>query len=215
MKKMQVLKSLIECGVVSVVRGETKETGIEIGMACIRGGVKAIEITYTNKYATDIIKELSEKYKNCDEVCIGAGTVLDAETARIAILGGAEYIVSPAFNEGTALLCNRYKIPYIPGVMTINEIVKAHEIGVDIVKLFPGSASNPNYIKGIKGPLPYTNIMVTGGVNIENLQKWLDSGADLVGIGGELNELGEKGEFLKIEEICREYSMKIKELRGK
>ncbi|MGL4876222.1 MAG: bifunctional 2-keto-4-hydroxyglutarate aldolase/2-keto-3-deoxy-6-phosphogluconate aldolase [Clostridium sp.] len=215
MKKIKVLKSLMECGVVSVVRGDTKETGVQIGKACIKGGVKAIEITYTNKYATDIIRELTDEYENVDEVCIGAGTVLDSSTARMAILAGAEYIVSPAFNEETAIMCNRYKVPYIPGVMTINEIIKAHEVGVDVVKLFPGSAFSPSYIKGIKGPLPYANIMVTGGVNIENLDKWIEAGAELVGIGGELNTLGEKGEFLKIENICKEYAMKIKEVRGK
>lgn len=214
MKKIEVLKSLKDCGVVAVVRGKTKETGVNISEACISGGVKAIEITYTNKFANDIIRELSDKYYDCKDIVIGAGTVLDPETARMAILQGAEYIVSPSFDKETAKLCNRYKIPYIPGVMTINEIVSAHESGVDIVKLFPGGVFDKSFIKSIKGPLPYANIMVTGGVNLENLGAWITSGTDLVGIGGELNNLGEEGKFEEITSICSKYIEKLNEVRG-
>lgn len=214
MKKMKVLKALQECGVVAVVRGNTKETGINIAKACIKGNVKAIEVTYTNKFANEIIRELSEEFKNQDDVVIGAGTVLDSETARLAILQGAEYIVSPSFNLETATLCNRYKVAYIPGVMTINEIVLAHESGVDIIKLFPGSAFGPSYIKAIKGPLPYANVMVTGGVNIDNLDTWINAGADVVGIGGELNSIGEDGKFDEITSICKKYIEKLNEARG-
>ncbi|MBC6003015.1 bifunctional 2-keto-4-hydroxyglutarate aldolase/2-keto-3-deoxy-6-phosphogluconate aldolase [Paeniclostridium sp. NSJ-45] len=214
MKKMKVLKALQACGVVAVVRGNTKETGINIAKACIKGNVKAIEVTYTNKFANEIIRELSEEFKTQDDVVIGAGTVLDPETARLAILQGAEYIVSPSFNLETAALCNRYKVAYIPGVMTINEIVSAHESGVDVIKLFPGSAFGPSYIKAIKGPLPYANVMVTGGVNIDNLDTWINAGADLVGIGGELNSIGEEGKFDEITSICKKYIEKINKVRG-
>ena len=214
MKKMKVLKALQECGVVAVVRGNTKETGINIAKACIKGDVKAIEVTYTNKFANEIIRELSEEFKTQDDVVIGAGTVLDPETARLAILQGAEYIVSPSFNLETATLCNRYTVAYIPGVMTINEIVSAHESGVDVIKLFPGSAFGSSYIKAIKGPLPYANIMVTGGVNIDNLDTWINSGADLIGIGGELNSIGEEGKFDEITSICRKYIEKLNKVRG-
>ena len=214
MKKMKVLKALQEYGVVAVVRWNTKETGINIAKACIKGNVKAIEVTYTNKFANKIIRELSKEFEIQDDVVIGAGTVLDPETARLAILQGAEYIVSPSFNEETAILCNRYKVPYIPGVMTINEIVSAHEKGVDVVKLFPGSAFGPSYIKAIKGPLPYANIMVTGGVNIDNIDTWIKSGVDLVGIGGELNTIGEEGKFDEITSICKNYIEKLKKVRG-
>lgn len=214
MKKMKVLKALQDCGVVAVVRGNTKETGVNIAKACIKGNVKAIEVTYTNKFANEIIRELSEEFKAQDDVVIGAGTVLDPETARLAILQGAEYIVSPSFNLETATLCNRYKVAYIPGVMTINEIVSAHESGVDVIKLFPGSAFGPSYIKAIKGPLPYANVMVTGGVNIDNLDTWINAGADLVGIGGELNTIGEEGKFDEITSICKKYIEKINKVRG-
>ena len=213
MIKINTLRALKECGVVAVVRGNSKEVGVEISKACVKGGVKALEVTYTNKFANDIIKELSEIYEGQDEV-IGAGTVLDAETARAAMLAGAKYIVSPAFDLETAKICNRYKVPYLPGIMTINEIIAAHEAGVDFVKLFPGSAFGQGYVKAIKGPLPYANIMVTGGVNIDNLDSWIKAGVDAVGIGGELNKLGEEGKFDEITAICEKYMAKLHEARG-
>ena len=213
MKKMNILKSLVDCGVVAVVRGKTKEVGVDIAKACVKGNVKGLEITFTNKYAADIIKELANIYECREDIVIGAGTVLDAETARIAILAGAKYIVSPSFNKETAILCNRYKVPYIPGVMTINEIVSSHEVGVDIVKIFPGSVYGPSYIKAIKRPLPYASMMVTGGVNINNIGEWFKSGVDLVGIGGELNTLGEAGKFKEITEVCNDYIEKLNAVR--
>ncbi|RDY26478.1 bifunctional 4-hydroxy-2-oxoglutarate aldolase/2-dehydro-3-deoxy-phosphogluconate aldolase [Romboutsia weinsteinii] len=214
MIKMKVLKALQDCGVVAVVRGNTKEVGVKISEACIKGNVRAIEVTYTNKFANDIIRELAGIYDGHDDVVIGAGTVLDPETARLAILAGAKYIVSPSFNEETARLCNRYKVPYIPGVMTINEIVTAHENGVDVVKVFPGTAFGPGYIGAIKGPLPYASVMVTGGVNLENIDTWTNAGVDLVGIGGELNKLGEVGKFEEITSICNQYIEKFNQARG-
>ena len=162
-----------------------------------------------------IIRELSEKYSRVEDVVIGAGTVLDSETARMAILAGAEYIVSPSFNEDTAILCNRYNVPYIPGVMTINEIVKAYESGVDVVKLFPGNAFGQGYISSVKGPIPHVTIMITGGVNINNIDTWVNSGASLVGIGGELNKLGEEGRYDEIVSTCQEYIEKFNEARSK
>ena len=214
MIKINTLRAVKEWGVVAVVRGNSKEVGVEISKACVKGGVKALEVTYTNKFANDIIKELSEIYEGQDDVVIGAGTVLDAETARAAMLAGAKYIVSPAFDLETAKICNRYKVPYLPGIMTINEIIAAHEAGVDFVKLFPGSAFGQGYVKAIKGPLPYANIMVTGGVNIDNLDSWIKAGVDAVGIGGELNKLGEEGKFDEITAICEQYMAKLHEARG-
>ena len=211
MIKINTLRALKECGVVAVVRGNSKEVGVEISKACVKGGVKALEVTYTNKFANDIIKEI---YEGQDDVVIGAGTVLDAETARAAMLAGAKYIVSPGFDLETAKICNRYKVPYLPGIMTINEIITAHEAGVDFVKLFPGSAFGQGYVKAIKGPLPYANIMVTGGVNIDNIDSWIKAGVDAVGIGGELNKLGEEGKFEEITAVCEQYMAKLNEARG-
>ena len=214
MIKINTLRALKECGVVAVVRGNSKEVGVEISKACVKGGVKALEVAYTNKFANDIIKELCEIYEGQDDVVIGAGTVLDAETARAAMLAGAKYIVSPAFDLETAKICNRYKVPYLPGIMTINEIITAHEAGVDFVKLFPGSAFGQGYVKAIKGSLPYANIMVTGGVNIDNIDSWIKAGVDAVGIGGELNKLGEEGKFEEITAVCEQYMAKLNEARG-
>lgn len=214
MIKIKVLNALKKCGVVAVVRGTTKEIGVKISESCIKGNVKSIEVTYTNKYANDIIRELSSMYENQEDVVIGAGTVLDSETARMAIIAGAKYIVSPSFNIDTAKICNRYNIPYIPGVMTITEIVTAYESGVDVVKLFPGNSLGQGYISSVKGPLPYANIMVTGGVNLDNIDSWIKSGVDLVGIGGELNKLGEAGKFDEIESICNKYVDKFNKARG-
>ena len=199
MIKINTLRALKECGVVAVVRGNSKEVGVEISKACVKGGVKALEVTYTNKFANDIIKELCEIYEGQDDVVIGAG---------------AKYIVSPAFDLETAKICNRYKVPYLPGIMTINEIITAHEAGVDFVKLFPGSAFGQGYVKAIKGPLPYANIMVTGGVNIDNIDSWIKAGVDAVGIGGELNKLGEEGKFEEITAVCEQYMAKLNEARG-
>ena len=140
-----------------------------------------------------IIKQLSSDYQNNNTVLIGAGTVLDAPTAKNAIMAGAKYIVSPAFNQETAIICNRYGIPYIPGCMTIKEIITAMEYGCEIIKLFPGSAFGPNYINAIKGPLPYVSLMVTGGVNLNNAAEWFNAGINAIGIGGELNKLAAKG----------------------
>ena len=143
------------------------------------------------------------------DLIIGAGTVLDSETARIAILAGAEYIVSPCFDEATAKLCNRYQVPYMAGCMTIGEIVRAMEAGVDIVKLFPGSAFGPDFIKAIKAPLPQANIMPTGGVSLENVDQWIKNGVIAVGAGGKLAS----GTSEEITATAKAFVAKVKEAR--
>ena len=209
MKKSETIMELKKQGVVAVVRGHSLSEGIEISKACIKGGLKAIEMAYTNTSASEIIKQLCEIYKEDQEVCIGAGTVLDAPTARMAILAGAKYIVSPSFDKETAILCNRYGIPYIPGCMTIKEIVTAMEAGSEIIKLFPGSTFGPQYIKAIKSPLPQVSLMVTGGVNLKNAHEWFEAGVDAIGIGGELNQLASHSQYEQITKIANEYT-KIK-----
>lgn len=211
MKKSDVIMELKRQGVVAVIRGNSLEEGVQISKACIAGGLKAIEMAYTNTNASEIIKQLSEMYHEDSEVCIGAGTVLDAPTARLAILAGAKYIVSPSFDQETAMLCNRYGVPYIPGCMTIKEIVTAMEAGSEIIKLFPGSAFGPGYIGAIKSPLPQASIMVTGGVKLNNIDQWFDAGVDAIGVGGELNQLGAQGQFAEITRIASEYVQKTRE----
>lgn len=213
MKKSDVIVELKKQGVIAVIRGNSLEEGMKISSACIDGGLKAIEMAYTNSNASEIIKELNRQYANDPTVCIGAGTVLDAPTARLAILSGAKYIVSPSFDKETAILCNRYSIPYIPGCMTITEIVTAMEAGCEMIKLFPGSVFGPNYIGAIQAPLPHASIMVTGGVKLENIEQWFHGGVDAVGIGGELNQLGEQGQFHEITKIASEYVKAVKEAR--
>lgn len=213
MKKSEVIMELKKQGVVAVIRGNSLEEGVNISKACIQGGLKAIEMAYTNANASEIIRSLTELYKHDSKVCIGAGTVLDSETARMAILAGAKYIVSPSFNHETAIMCNRYGVAYIPGCMTITEIVTAMEAGSEVIKLFPGSAFGPSYVGAIKSPLPQVSLMVTGGVKVDNLKEWFDAGVDAVGVGGELNKLGEQGKFDEITRIASEYVNKAKEAR--
>lgn len=205
MNKSKILSFIKETKVVAVIRGDNAYIGLQASIACIEGNLGTIEVAYTNKEASTIIKQLSLQYKDNASVCIGAGTVLDAITAKDAIMAGAKYIVSPAFNKETATLCNRYGIPYIPGCMTITEIVTAMESGCELIKLFPGSAFGPKYISAIKAPLPQVSLMVTGGVNLNNMQEWFTAGVDAIGIGGEFNTLANAGEFSKITEIAKQY----------
>jgi 2-dehydro-3-deoxyphosphogluconate aldolase/(4S)-4-hydroxy-2-oxoglutarate aldolase len=194
MQKIQFLKRIVEHGVVAVIRATHAEEAIKIANACIDGGISAIEVTFTVPGAKDVIEKLSLTFHQ-EKLLIGAGTVLDSETARIAILAGANFIVSPSFDEQTAKLCHRYQIPYLPGCLTITEMVKALESGVDIIKLFPGSAFGPSYVKAIKGPLPYANLMPTGGVSLENIEEWVQAGVIAVGIGSELTKPALSGHY--------------------
>lgn len=207
MRKSETVMELAAQRVVVVVRGATKEEGLQASIACIKGGIKAIEVAYTNLYASDIIRELQERYADDATVSIGAGTVLDAVTARQAILAGARYIVSPSFNHETAQLCNLYNVPYIPGCMTLTEMTTALSAGCEVIKLFPGSAFGPKYISAIKGPLPQVGIMVTGGVSLANAADWFQAGVDAIGIGGEFNALAAKGDFDAITEIAKNYKV--------
>ncbi len=150
MKKVERLSKLKACGIVAVVRGTTRQEALEASRAIIRGGIKGIELTFTVPQAAEVIAELVNDYQEDQEVIIGAGTVLDAVTARLAIMAGAEYIVSPTFDRDTAEICNLYQVPYLPGCMTITEMKEALKSGADIIKLFPGSAYGPSIISAFK-----------------------------------------------------------------
>ncbi|MBO0995378.1 bifunctional 4-hydroxy-2-oxoglutarate aldolase/2-dehydro-3-deoxy-phosphogluconate aldolase [Bacillus sp. SD088] len=215
MKRVQLLAKIGEAGVVAVIRADSKEEAVEVSKACIQGGIKGIEVTFTTPEADKVIEELSIQYKDDANIVVGAGTVLDVVTARMALLSGAEFIVSPCFDAETAKLCNLYQIPYMPGCMTVTEIKQALEFGVDIIKLFPGSAFGPDYIKAIKAPLPQVNIMPTGGVSLDNLDQWIKSGCVAVGVGGQLIASAKNGEYEKITENARLYMKKLEEARGK
>ena len=186
MDKLQVIETVKKIGVVAVIRGNTPKEAVQISEACIAGGVTAIEVAFTTPRAHEAILTLSEKYKDNAAVVIGAGTVLDAETARMAILNGAAFVVSPAFDEATIKLCNRYRVACMPGTTTIQGVIQALELGADIVKVFPGEVVGSKFIKALKGPLPQAQMMPTGGVSIDNVGEWFKAGAVAVGAGGAL-----------------------------
>jgi 2-dehydro-3-deoxyphosphogluconate aldolase / (4S)-4-hydroxy-2-oxoglutarate aldolase len=198
MNRVNVLTKISDCGVVAVVRADSMQEAINISEACVNGGLYGIEVTFTVQGADDVIRELAAKYEDDDKVVIGAGTVLDAVTARIAILAGAEFIVSPSFDEETARLCNLYQVPYLPGCMTITEMKQALQFGVDIIKVFPGNAFGPNFVSAIKGPLPQVNIMPTGGVSLDNVDQWIKNGCVAIGVGGNLTAPAKTGDYEKI-----------------
>lgn len=214
MKRIKIIQDIVESGVVAVIRAESKEQGIKIVEAVKKGGIKALEITMTVPGAIDIIKELSEVYRD-EEVLIGAGTVLDPETARACILAGAQYIVSPSLNPETIKLCNRYRIPIMPGAMTVKEAVEALELGAEIIKIFPGNAFGPSIISAFKGPLPQGNFMPTGGVNLDNIKDWIKAGAVAVGTGSDLTKGAKTGDYELVTETAAKFVEEVKKARSK
>lgn len=213
MKKYQTLNQMQQQKLVAVVRGESVEEALDITDACIAGGVKVIELTFTLPNVLEAIKESVNRYQKDDEVVIGAGTVLDAHTARLAILNGATFIVSPGFDKETAKICNRYQIPYLPGAITITEIQEALTYGVDVIKLFPGSLVGPEYISALKGPLPNIQVMPTGGVDETNISQWFENGAFACGMGSNLTSLKKLGSLQNITDKAQEYCSLVREKR--
>lgn len=213
MKKVQILDRICKSGLVAVVRAETGDQAKRIAEACLAGGMQAIEMTFTVPRAHYVMEELAKAYSPADLI-IGAGTVLDPETARIAILSGAQYVVSPCLNVDTVRLCNRYQIPVMAGAMSIKEVVECMEAGSDIVKLFPGEAFGPAMVKAIKGPLPQAPIMPTGGVSIENVAEWIKAGVVAVGAGGSLTAGAKTGDYGAITETARRFLAEIAKARG-
>lgn len=211
--KQQIITKVTDAGIVAVVRAESADKAKRITDACLEGGVPAVEITFTVPAAHRVIEELASYYKS-GEIILGAGTVLDAETARIAILSGAEYVVSPALDEDTIKLCNRYAVPCMPGVMTLKDVIKALELGCDIIKLFPGEAFGPSMVKAIKGPIPQANIMPTGGVNVDNVDQWFKAGVVAVGAGSALTAGAKTGDYKLITETAKKFVENIKNARN-
>lgn len=213
MRKIQLIQQIHEAGVVAVLRADTAEQVVELAEQAIAGGMKIIEVTMTVPHALRAIETLANRYssdasaRNDDSYAvIGVGTVLDAETARAAIMAGAEFVVAPSLNKETITLCNRYRVPVMPGVMTMQEIQVALELGVDIVKLFPGNLFSPAMISAIKAPIPQVNIMPTGGVSLANLADWIKAGAVAVGIGSDLTkEAMQTGDFTLAAEKAKQY----------
>ena len=211
--KHPILNQIAASGVVAVVRAETKEEATQIALACIEGGLKAIELTFTVPNAHEVIKHLSV-HISADKLILGAGTVLDKDTAKLAIESGAKYIVSPGFDLETALYCKDIDVPYMPGCLTITEMLTALKAGVEVVKLFPGSAFGPSYVKAVKGPLPNINIMPTGGVSLSNIAEWVKNGVVAVGVGGELTAPAKKGDYEGVKANAKAFVEAFKNARG-
>ncbi|MGX9758271.1 ketohydroxyglutarate aldolase [Clostridioides difficile] len=208
MKKMNITKKMVECGALAIVRAETLERACEIAEGCIKGGVQVIEMSYTLNNAGEIIQGLSQKYGKT--LCVGAGTVLDSETARHAILHGAQFIIAPNYNEGVAKICNRYQIPYAPGCTSLTEAVDALSLGAAFVKAFPISDFyGPKLVKVFKTPIPDMPILASGGITLDNLHIWLENGVDVCGFGGLLT----KGSIEDIAENARKICEIIKNTR--
>jgi len=182
--KEKNLQDIIDCGVVAIVRVGSAQEAVEVCGAIAKGGVKSIEVTMTVPGAIDAIKEFKSAMKG--EVLVGAGTVLDPETARAVILAGAEFVVSPNLNLKVIEVCHRYGKIVIPGTLTPTEILTAWEAGADIVKVFPAGALGPGYLRDIKGPFPQIRLTPTGGVNLENTPDFIRAGAVAVSVGTSL-----------------------------
>ena len=212
MEKERVLTRIRETGVVAVVRAETSDQAVKIAEACLAGGVDAIEVTFTVPRAHQVIADLARRFTS-DQLLLGAGTVLDPETARIALLEGATFIVSPTFNPETVRLCHRYRVAVMPGCMTIREVVEAMESGADIIKVFPGELSGPGFLKSVRGPLPQACLMPTGGVSVENVAEWIAAGAVAVGAGSQLTAGAKTGDWKKVTDTAKQFVAAVKAAR--
>ncbi len=206
--KIEVMDIIKKNKIISIIRTDNFEKALKSAVAIIDGGIRVLEFSYTMSFAGELITELTQKYKNTD-VLIGAGTVLDPETAKIALAMGSQFIISPCLNSETAKMCLRYQIPYMPGAMTIKETVECMEAGADIVKIFPSELFGPSIIRAIKGPIPQAPLMPTGGVNIDNIHTWFEAGSMAVGIGRNLYVSADSGDYESVTSLAKSYVNKI------
>jgi 2-dehydro-3-deoxyphosphogluconate aldolase / (4S)-4-hydroxy-2-oxoglutarate aldolase len=213
MWRHQIVASIVDAGLVAIVRTSSADDASRVADACAEGGVAALEITFTVPGAARVIEQLRARYAS-GGLLIGAGTVLDPETARIAILSGAEYIVAPSLSRDTARLCLRYQVPYMPGAGTVGEIIEGLEAGADIIKVFPGEGLGPTFVKAARAPLPQAPLMPTGGVQLDNVGEWIAAGAIAVGVGGHLTAGARTGDFAAVTRTAREFIRRIREARG-
>ncbi|UCG64749.1 MAG: bifunctional 4-hydroxy-2-oxoglutarate aldolase/2-dehydro-3-deoxy-phosphogluconate aldolase [Deltaproteobacteria bacterium] len=198
MRRDEKLNLIRETGVIAIMRAQSSDQLLAAADAIKAGGVRAIEVTMTTPGALRVIEEATERYG--EEVLFGAGTVLDADTSRAAILAGADFIVSPTLNLGTVATCRRYGIPIVPGCFTPTEMLTAWEAGADLIKLFPASLGGPGLIKDIRAPFPQLEIVPVGGVDLNTAADFIKNGATALGIGGSLinQELIDTGKMEKL-----------------
>jgi 2-dehydro-3-deoxyphosphogluconate aldolase/(4S)-4-hydroxy-2-oxoglutarate aldolase len=212
--RIDTVKQICNGGLIAVVRAENEDTALKIAEACRLGGVTALEITFTVPGAEKVINRLVKEYPKGD-ILIGAGTVLDEATARIAILNGAHFVVSPCCSLEVLKTCNRYDIACTPGTMTVTEVITAIEHGALMVKAFPGDILGPNFIKAVRGPIPHAKMVPTGGVSLDNIDKWVAAGAAAIGVGGNLTAGAKTGDYKSITEIAKQFLEKLQEARAK
>jgi 2-dehydro-3-deoxyphosphogluconate aldolase/(4S)-4-hydroxy-2-oxoglutarate aldolase len=208
------LQQVLECGIVAVVRSQDSQQLVEAVRALADGGVAIAEITMTVPGALDVVRQVKQALG--DQVLLGAGTILDSETARAALLAGAEFIVSPTVNLDVIQLCRRYDKLVMPGAFTPTEILAAWEAGADIVKVFPADVVGPAFFKAVSGPLPQIRLMPTGGVDLKTAANFLKAGACCLGVGGQLvePEAVAKRDIARIRELARQYVAIVRQTRG-
>ena len=216
--KIQVLATMKETGMVPVFYHADVETAKNVLKACYDGGVRAFEFTNRGDFAQEVFKELV-KYANRElpDMILGIGSVVDPGTAALYLQLGANFVVGPIYNPAVAPVCNRRLVPYCPGCATPSEVSAAQEAGCDVCKVFPGDVLGPAFVKGIRGPMPWSQIMVTGGVKPErtNLEAWFKAGVTCVGMGSNLfpKDVLAAGEWSKITELCQTVLQIIQEVR--
>ena len=216
MKKNQILARMQQIGIVPVLRASSTQEALAIATAIEAGGVPVLEVTMTVPGAVQVIEQLANHAG--DRLLVGAGTVLDAETARACILAGAQFVVSPALDVRTIELCRKYGVPVLPGALTPTEIVTAWQAGADAVKVFPCSAvGGAKYLKAVKAPLPQIDLIPTGGVSLATAAEFLEAGAFALGVGGDLvdNKAIAKGHPEIITENARKYLAIVQQFRQK
>ncbi len=201
-----MLNTIKEQGIVAVIRAKDHDEARGYIQACLNGGIKALELTYTIPNVVELISE----YKDHEDAIIGIGSVLNGKMAKDAILAGARYVVSPGYNEEVNQVCKELNTIYLPGCMTVTEIMNALEKGNKMVKLFPGDVFGPKYVKAVKAPIPQVEIMPTGGVSIDNVEEWFKMGVSCVGVGSSLF----KGSLEDIEKLAKEFVSKIEKIRA-
>ena len=200
-----ILSELKANGVVAVVRGKSHEEARGYMEACLKGGIKSLELTYTIPNVCELIKE----YSSHAEALIGVGSVLNGKMASDAIEAGAKYVVSPGYSEEVNKVCKEMNVLYLPGCMTVSEIMKAMDAGNKMIKLFPGDVFGAKYVKAIKAPIPNVEIMPTGGVSVDNIEEWFANGVSCVGVGSSLI----KGSLEDIENTAKAFMKKMEKIR--
>ncbi|GAB4133786.1 MAG: bifunctional 4-hydroxy-2-oxoglutarate aldolase/2-dehydro-3-deoxy-phosphogluconate aldolase [Thermogutta sp.] len=205
MPKEQTLSRILDGGVVAVIRASSGEVLADVAAALAEGGVLCLEVTFTVPAAHRVLEDLTSRLGG--RVVVGAGTVLDPETARVAILSGAEFVVSPTVHLGVIELCRRYDKAVMPGALTPTEVLNAWQAGADIVKIFPSEITGPAYLKALRGPLPQVRVMPTGGVNLLTAADFLKAGACALGVGGALVDAKaiQDRDFARITTLARQY----------